>query len=291
MASPNAPDDAPRSSLQPILKELCDAIEGCAGVPAALRVLRDAPALPEGWFEEDDGRVGLRLALEHTGWSAEIVFRERTDLRLTPDRRVPVEAMMPLVKRVLSAEIETRRLQHQVSMLHSDNATLLRRTRLDHMTGLLNGTSFHRTAHRLVERVERPRHVALLLIDVDDFKVVNDTFGHAFGDRYIRLMARTLRGTCRAGDPVGRIGGDEFAVLLCDIPEDEALVARTVRRIQTSFMTATHAMEPRCRGAASIGAHFFAAPGPAYADVFRLTDAALYREKAMKNSRSVPRAM
>jgi diguanylate cyclase (GGDEF)-like protein len=93
----------------------------------------------------------------------------------------------------------------------------------DPLTGLINARGF---ADRLTQELERnrryPRPMALLYLDLDDFKVINDTHGHQTGDAVLRLVADAMRSSVRQSDVVGRLGGDEFAVLM---PETEAAVA------------------------------------------------------------------
>jgi diguanylate cyclase (GGDEF)-like protein len=93
----------------------------------------------------------------------------------------------------------------------------------DPLTGLINARAF---ADRLTQELERnrryPRPLALLYLDLDDFKVINDSHGHQTGDAVLRLVADAMRSSVRQTDVVGRMGGDEFAVLM---PETEAAVA------------------------------------------------------------------
>src|SRR5207248_10380891 len=82
----------------------------------------------------------------------------------------------------------------------------------DALTGLANRRSFFQEAARLTQGGTRP--IALLMIDLDHFKSVNDRFGHAMGDKVLKIFAETMVGHLRPTDIVGRLGGEEFAVLL-----------------------------------------------------------------------------
>lgn len=85
----------------------------------------------------------------------------------------------------------------------------------DHLTGLANRRRFERQLGREIERAARYNHpFCLLLIDIDEFKQVNDTFGHQTGDEAIRMLAKTLEQGIRGVDLAARIGGDEFALVL-----------------------------------------------------------------------------
>jgi diguanylate cyclase (GGDEF)-like protein len=99
----------------------------------------------------------------------------------------------------------------------------------DHLTGLLNHREFHQTLERELERARRSdRPVSVAMLDLDDFKHVNDERGHARGDIVLAAVGEAIDGASRAGDLVFRVGGDEFAVLL---PEtDRVHAARVAQR-------------------------------------------------------------
>lgn len=101
----------------------------------------------------------------------------------------------------------------------------------DAVTGLINRRRFEEELSRQAARCERyGERVALVLLDLDKFKQVNDTRGHKAGDRVIRAVGRSMLDRVRASDIVARIGGDEFALLLVNLgPEDATMVAEEVR--------------------------------------------------------------
>src|SRR5581483_9052415 len=93
----------------------------------------------------------------------------------------------------------------------------------DALTGLLNRRGFLDGVQRELRRMQRAEERgALLSLDLDNFKQVNDSAGHAAGDRVLRATADVLRQRLRATDVVGRLGGDEFAALLLDVDEPQA---------------------------------------------------------------------
>jgi diguanylate cyclase len=106
------------------------------------------------------------------------------------------------------------------------NRNLRRQAALDDLTGLLNRRGWGDTAPRELARAKRAgTPVALVLLDLDAFKELNDTRGHAEGDRVLRETAERLTSAVRAGDVVARLGGDEFVALLTDATPDGALGA------------------------------------------------------------------
>jgi len=167
------------------------------------------------------------------------------------------------------------------SALVWDNVALLRHVerlaRYDGLTGLLNRREFE--ARRAVEetRCQRSgRPCALLLIDLDHFKRVNDQGGHAAGDALLRELGELLRQTLRGHDLIGRFGGDEFTVLLVETPAPE--VALVLRRIGKLAWERGIAM--------SIGVASFPSDCEAPAGLFALADENLYAAKEAGRSRA-----
>src|SRR5207247_10019440 len=121
----------------------------------------------------------------------------------------------------------------ELAALAIDNAQI--RTRLeaevvtDHLTALYNHRFFHERLAEELRRANRQRSaVGLLIYDIDDFKRVNDTYGHLVGDQVLQGVASVSRETCRLEDVICRIGGEEFGVILpvAALAESTALVAR-----------------------------------------------------------------
>src|SRR5437773_3262590 len=106
----------------------------------------------------------------------------------------------------------------------------------DPLTNVLNAGAFVARLGQELDRNRRyPRPLALLYMDLDNFKVINDTHGHQTGDAVLRLVADSMRSSVRHADVVGRLGGDEFAVLM---PEtDAALADAAAKRLAESLRT------------------------------------------------------
>ena len=148
--------------------------------------------------------------------------------------------------------------------------------RIDGLTWILNVRGFHEACERLFQLAARHhRPTTLAFIDLDNFKRVNDTRGHAAGDRVLQDVAATLTANVRATDVVGRLGGDEFAVFM---PETGLNGARTAfAKIQQELQLMA-AAEGHPVGF-SIGVAVFPAAPPSLADAIRVADALMYRVK------------
>jgi diguanylate cyclase (GGDEF)-like protein/PAS domain S-box-containing protein len=132
-------------------------------------------------------------------------------------------------------------------------AQLIEQALRDPLTGLGNRRLFaDRVSHALERRLRHRSQVALLLLDLDHFKFINDTLGHAKGDALLVAVSERLRTVLRAGDTVARLGGDEFAVLLEDLDTEEEADATAVR-IQTALDRPFRLDEREVFARASIG--------------------------------------
>ncbi len=107
----------------------------------------------------------------------------------------------------------------------------------DGLTGLVNATFFHAVLSREIDRSLRTgRTCGLMVIDIDHFKSVNDTYGHSAGDRVLRFVAARMRNSLRNMDTAARIGGEEFAVILPECtPEDAIHVATRIHSLLNPF--------------------------------------------------------
>ncbi|MCB0881154.1 MAG: EAL domain-containing protein [Thermoleophilia bacterium] len=131
-----------------------------------------------------------------------------------------------------SAALQYDRLEQAVSDLRDLQERLHHQAYHDPLTGLANRALFHQHVERAVAT---GRGTGVLFIDLDDFKAVNDTLGHAVGDRLLRAAARRLAGCVRGDDVVARLGGDEFAVLCMDDHDVEAIGVGIAERVLEAF--------------------------------------------------------
>ncbi len=169
----------------------------------------------------------------------------------------------------------------------------------DALTGLPNRLLFHEHLGTALRHAERDgRGVAVLFVDLDDFKLVNDGFGHSVGDQVLCEVADRLRGAVRASDVVSRLGGDEFLILVADTnaaPEDieraALLVADKIRlALDTPFTIHAPGGGTEVYAAASIGISIFPIDAADAEGMLRCADIAMYqtKEAARAGSGAVP---
>jgi diguanylate cyclase (GGDEF)-like protein len=149
----------------------------------------------------------------------------------------------------------------------------------DALTGLSNRVLFADRTLTGIQRAKREnRQLAMIVLDLDGFKQVNDTYGHAVGDLLLIEVGRRLQGVLRAEDTLARFGGDEFTALLpmIDEPLDALTVAQKIlAAIETPVVLATHQVQV----SASIGISIYPAHGEDYQALFAAADSAMYQVK------------
>lgn len=164
--------------------------------------------------------------------------------------------------------------------LSTNNKKLRQLSSEDPLTGLLNRRSFDNVLEREMSRSERFGHpLSLLIIDVDNFKTVNDTFGHVFGDGVIKNVADSIKMHVRDVDLVGRLGGDEFIIILIETSKSYAVQVADRMRIEVAKLPVVDGMK-----ALSISVGHAQFSGESLTALIERADKALYQaKKAGKN--------
>jgi diguanylate cyclase len=174
----------------------------------------------------------------------------------------------------------------QAHMLGRQKRELLALSRTDSLTGLLNHGAWKDRLDVEFQRCQRQQQGgAIALIDIDHFKTINDTYGHVAGDIVLRQLSKMLKQNLRAADVVGRYGGDEFCVILPDLPLNSAAAAMDALRDR--FATLGYEQSPALKVSLSIG---LAAFNPAHTDAtlwLNDADQALYEAKSTGRNRVI----
>ena len=173
-------------------------------------------------------------------------------------------------------ELLEARSRHSELTRRTEEIALL--ARQDPLTGLANRRSFHERLTAAIETVRPGRQIAAFCLDLDHFKDVNDTLGHAAGDLLLQQVATRINAEIRETDTVARLGGDEFAILLPDCRTREQALTLAERLI--AAVCGTYVLEGRrVPVAISVGCAL-SGDGIGAGDLLRNADAALYHAKA-----------
>ena len=147
----------------------------------------------------------------------------------------------------------------------------------DLLTDLYNKMATERKIKEYM--AEHPDHMGLMLVlDIDNFKKINDTMGHAFGDEVLRSLGLHIRAEFRATDIIGRTGGDEFTIFLCNMKE-EAIIRAEANRVEKFFKGFRAGEYVKYSTTASIGAAIFPQDGKDFETLYKAADKALYVAK------------
>lgn len=241
-----------------------------AGPDVSFLVFYIAPIFLAAWFV--GRRAGLLMcAASGLSW---VVIAELTKghypTRVVPYWNVGVQlGFMLILTRITSAL--KRALEHEREL-----------ARTDYLTGTINRRSFTELAGTEIKRARRHRRsFTVAYLDIDDFKLINDRFGHSAGDALLRAVAETIRANVRTIDMTARLGGDEFAVLL---PETAGAAAEVViRRLRRSLLETARANQWSVTF--SIGVVTWDTPPVSVDAMIRAADRMMYAAKSSgKNS-------
>lgn len=179
------------------------------------------------------------------------------------------EMIKPRISNVLNSAIRKRNMDESAERLRIKAET-------DEMTGLYNKSTTEQLMMGILAREAGKNH-ALLVIDIDNFKAVNDIYGHLLGDGTIRIIANAISGFFRKNDIVGRIGGDEFAVLMVNIPSVDIVRSKVSELL--SLMRCKPNITNPANVTLSIGYAVTNGKRVSYSEIFASADAALYQAK------------
>jgi len=181
----------------------------------------------------------------------------------------------------LAAKIKAmQRIADMRQKLFETSQKLFLLSSTDPLTGIYNRLQFERTIKEIMHAADRYNHsIALLFIDLDNFKGVNDTFGHHTGDLLLVEVAKRLKANLRSNDFIARLGGDEFAVILTDIEKPEQ-AGQVAQNIIASLALDYHLEERYIRNGASIGIACYPFAGTNRDNIILNADIAMYHAKS-----------
>ena len=291
-------------TLEGALWSCLDEVCRHAGWPLGRAVVDDT----ELWHVTDTGRYGwIRDALSRRRWTLSYQVRTKRSA-VTGPTVVPrvagvgipvlvgseVAAVLefftldepepddPLVEALMAGGIQIGRV---VERARADKA-LAKQALHDHLTGLPNRALFLNRLNHALSRGERtPNLVAVLVLDLDGFKLVNDSLGHDVGDALLVAVANRLRGALRPGDTLARFGGDEFTIL-CDQLTDEEQALAVAQRMSDALLEPIGLVgSGEVVVSTSIGVAFSGRPDDSADHLLRDADVAMYRAKEQGRAR------
>jgi diguanylate cyclase (GGDEF)-like protein len=193
----------------------------------------------------------------------------------------------PREQDALKQAVDLAALAIETSRLYSD---LVHRSEYDLLTEIHNRFSLEKHLETTIEAARQSAGVfGLLYVDLNDFKMVNDQYGHHTGDLYLQQVALRMKRQLRPGDVLARLGGDEFAIVIVRIHSrgDLDLVAR---RLESCFEEEFRCDPYEIRGSASIGGAMYPADGASKDSLLSAADAAMYVVKQTKTGRGAARS-
>lgn len=241
---------------------------------------------------EDHSIEGMHLTDCYSNWGAQHLVRNalpgaardgtwegENSLRGDPDEDIPVSQVI-LAHRDDTGELAfystiardiTERKRHEAELRHQATH--------DALTGLPNRTLLTDRLDAEISRAKRQGSLfALLFLDLDNFKRVNDGLGHAAGDAMLREVARRLQACLRPNDTISRYGGDEFVLLIGDLASPENVLT-VINKLRVGLDTPIHVADQELYAAISIGIALYPADGHSAGTLLRNADTAMYRAK------------
>ncbi len=200
------------------------------------------------------------------------------------DKVLQVSERLAAVNRTLEVEVRGRiMLDHQLAAANEQGDAARHAAFHDGLTGLPNRALFEdRLKHALAQAERHGWNLAVMFVDLDAFKVINDTHGHDAGDRVLQTIAVRLRNSIRTDDTICRYGGDEFLCLMLETRDPKDLISiaeKMVNAVQVPCQVRVGDDVIGLRVGASIGIASFPQHGTTPADLIKNADAAMYRAK------------
>jgi diguanylate cyclase (GGDEF)-like protein/PAS domain S-box-containing protein len=230
----------------------------------------------EEWHVRKDGsRFWATIVIELVRGEAGQVVGFAEVVRDNTERRIAEDAL-----RKANDDLE-RRVEERTLELNAANTALKQLADTDELTGIFNVRGFLAVAKHEIARASRYRTpLSILFLDIDKFKTINDTFGHAAGDRALKMVVKEMGRQLRDGDVMARIGGDEFVMLLLESTSEEA--ARVADRIcEAVVLATTEAVGATFTTMVSVGVAQWT-PNETIDELLAHADAALYAIKSRK---------
>lgn len=244
------------------------------GYPEDQLVGAQTTSIPHDFNQPTLART-VKTSLQGTGkWQGEAHARTRSGHELVLLNSMSIvrdESGAPSAVIVICKDITEQRASERL---------LYQMAHFDHLTNLPNRQTFADRIQHAINIAERQQnHLALMFLDLDHFKTINDSLGHAIGDEVLRVVADRINTCLRMSDTVARVGGDEFVVLLEEIDRDPDTIQNISRKLCSAISESIRINELELYVALSIGISVFPQDGRDAETLMRNADTAMYRAK------------
>lgn len=224
-----------------------------------------------------DGDTGLPTERKRQRKDGSIIYIEAANALVQDEkgRKMIITTVRDITKRK-QMEAELQKANEAFQALHE---TLREQATRDSLTGLYNRRHFNETIERELARSKRENYpVSVMILDIDLFKAINDSFGHASGDEVLRVLSELVKVKIRAGDIAYRYGGDEFVIVMPGA--GEGIAKSRVERICRSFSSVLiQEGEKKFSATVSAGIAVYPQHGSNSDEILRSADLALYQAK------------
>jgi diguanylate cyclase (GGDEF)-like protein len=256
------------------------------GGTAMLELFLDDPLIKiVGIFDADPHAPALAIAKKHGVRNftnlAEAIEASRPCLafNLTGDDSVTAYAESQLGNGNIIGGFQARFLWNLLTRLKQTNEQITYLAHHDNLTALPNRILFYDRLNQTITRGRREKELsAVLFLDLDGFKLINDTFGHDVGDALLREAAKRIVACVRESDTVARMGGDEFTVILCNVRTQDS-IKRVANKIIEAIARPFVLNGKECSVSVSIGISLHPDNGETAAQLVKIADAAMYLAK------------
>ena len=225
---------------------------------------------------------------DHARWVEERLLVQTTHAAVPHEQILPTGQHIEITERI-TPDAGMVIIYHDVSALRKASAEIESLAFYDALTGLPNRRLLLDRLTQAITAAERSgQWGALLFLDLDHFKLVNDTMGHEVGDKLLKQVAQRLGACVRDADTVARLGGDEFVVMLKDLSTDKSHAAQLAQRIGEEMLLTLDQPylldELPFRSTSSLGATLFAADEHHAGELLKQADIAMYQVKAQRGN-------
>ena len=216
----------------------------------------------------------------------QIILREQTSVQLFILTVGVVAAVIAILLSMMLSFGISNSVDKEMTVLN-------KKAQIDQLTGVYNKRSFETKVDTFLKQADRDAHFAVILFDIDNFKSVNDTYGHAFGDKVLAGAGEIMKRTFRSDDYLGRLGGDEFCVFMpikAGMSDEDRrdLIGRKCTELCDAFTAGDFGGAPDFQVTISAGVAVYPQNGSSFNALYKAADSALYVSKRKgKNTFSV----